>query len=158
MLTLCKVDQLWEKWWLYWKQVDIHFLFLSSIDSHLPSAFIEQHSGILTSSPLLSLFLSILSCSLSLALCVNGKVRSSTHSRVLDVTSLLVFLQGRMLISSHWSLWATRWMDWWHRYSSRRICIKYLEWPCFSVYDQKCRTCIRLNFLWNLLLCIFFNA
>lgn len=59
-----------------------------------------------------------------LALCVNGKVRSSTHSRVLDVTLLLLFLQGRMLISPHWSLWATRWMGWWPRYSSRRICIQ----------------------------------
>lgn len=98
-----------------------------------------RDSGFLTSSPLLSLFLSILSSSLSLALCVNGKVRSSTHSRVLDITSpLLLFLQGHMLISSHWSLWATRWMDWWPRYSFRRIYVKFQPWvTLFSIYYQK---------------------
>lgn len=111
-----------------------------------------RDSGFLTSSPLLSLFLSILSSSLSLALCVNGKVRSSTHSRVLDVTSLLLlFVQGRMLISSHWSLWATRWMDWWPRYSSRWIYVKFQPWVTlfFELWPE-------ILWLCNLLLCIYF--
>lgn len=119
-----------------WHTTTTTFFFLSPIYSSTDSFsnFTVHRNNtrdfvFLTSSPLLSLFLSILSSSLSLALCVNGKVRSSAHSRVLNVTSpLLLFLQGRMLISSHWSLWATRWMDWWPRYSSRRICVKFQPW------------------------------